>query len=92
MCGIFAFLNNNYDKERTYKLFMKGIGRGPDNSKFIYKLKNTVTSCDMNLSVGFHRLAINGYNDYSSDQPFNIDDCILICNGEIYNWKKIYKR
>ena len=91
MCGIFAFLNNNYDKETTYKLFMKGIGRGPDNSKFIYKLKNTVTSCDMNLSVGFHRLAINGYNDNSSDQPFNIDDCILICNGEIYNWKKIYK-
>ena len=35
------------------------------------------------------RLAINGL-DTISNQPFNIDDCILICNGEIYNYKKLF--
>lgn len=85
MCGIFAFLNNNYDEETTYNFFMKGKGRGPDTSNFIYKLYD-----NMKFSIGFHRLAINGYKDKVSDQPFNIDDCILICNGEIYNWKTIY--
>ena len=86
MCGIFAFLNNNYNEKITYSSFMKGIGRGPDISKFHYNWKK-----NMKLTIGFHRLAINGFNDYSSNQPFYIDDCVLICNGEIYNWKKIYK-
>jgi len=86
MCGIFAFLNNSYNKDTTQSLFMKGVNRGPDNSKLFYKWNSSV-----NLTVGFHRLAINGYNDTSSDQPFNIDGCMLICNGEIYNWKEIYK-
>ena len=86
MCGIFAFLNNSYNKEITQSLFIKGKNRGPDNCKLIYNWNSSI-----NLSVGFHRLAINGYNDVSSNQPFNIDDCMLICNGEIYNWKEIYK-
>ena len=86
MCGIFAFLNNNFNEQITYSIFMKGVNRGPDISKFIYNWKKK-----MKLTVGFHRLAINGYNDHSSDQPFYIDGCVLICNGEIYNWKKIYK-
>ena len=86
MCGIFAFLNNNYTESLTYSSFMKGVGRGPDISKFIYNWTE-----NMNLTIGFHRLAINGYNDDLSDQPFNIDDCVLICNGEIYNWKQIYE-
>ena len=86
MCGIFAFLNNSYSEDTTQSLFMKGLNRGPDNSKLFYKWKSS-----HNLTIGFHRLAINGYNDTSSDQPFNIDGCMLICNGEIYNWKEIYK-
>lgn len=86
MCGIFAFLNNNYDEKTTRSLFMKGANRGPDISNFYYNWKPGI-----NASIGFHRLAINGYNNTPSDQPFNIDGCMLICNGEIYNWKEIYK-
>ena len=26
----------------------------------------------------------------SSNQPFYLNNCWLICNGEIYNWKKLY--
>ena len=45
-----------------------------------------------NLSLfGFHRLAINGYKDSASNQPFDINNIILICNGEIYNWKELYQ-
>jgi asparagine synthase (glutamine-hydrolysing) len=89
MCGIFAILNNKYDESDTYKLFMKGAGRGPDMNKFI-KYEGW-TRENYNIDIGFHRLAINGYNDDMSDQPFEIKNCILICNGEIYNWKYLYE-
>jgi asparagine synthase (glutamine-hydrolysing) len=39
---------------------------------------------------GFHRLAINGLDDVSN-QPIIIDEIALICNGEIYNYKKLYE-
>ena len=45
-----------------------------------------------NVSLfGFHRLAINGYKDSASNQPFDINNIILICNGEIYNWEELYQ-
>jgi asparagine synthase (glutamine-hydrolysing) len=83
MCGIFLLLNNdnsftfNYVKEH----FEKGVKRGPENSKFTY--------LNDNLIYGFHRLAINGL-DETSNQPFFINDVMLICNGEIYNYKELY--
>ena len=83
MCGIFSILNNNFSKERVVKNFNKGKPRGPENSKII-ELEYP------NIFLGFHRLAINGYNDEMSNQPFFIDGIYLICNGEIYNWKKLY--
>ena len=82
MCGIFSILNNIYDSELIKKNFNKSQGRGPENSHII--------NVDNNI-LGFHRLAINGFNDESSNQPFNIDGIYLICNGEIYNWKQLYK-
>jgi len=41
------------------------------------------------MYLGFHRLAINGLNDLAN-QPLEINDIILICNGEIYNYKYLY--
>ena len=90
MCGIFAFLNNKKCQKCSYDYFMKGIRRGPDMSRFQYNLLNTDNKTS--ITMGFHRLAINGYGDDMSDQPFNIDDCTLICNGEIYNWKELYEK
>ena len=82
MCGIFSIINNTFDDDHIWKNFKKGAGRGPENS-VIKKYKNNI--------YGFHHLAINGYNDKSSLQPLETDDCILICNGEIYNWKELYQ-
>ena len=83
MCGIFAILNNTYEENRMLKNeFMKGQHRGPEYSVY----KNVMTQTE----VGFHRLAINGLNS-NSNQPLIVDDIVLICNGEIYNYKELYK-
>ena len=83
MCGIFTILNNNdtFDKEFITEQLNKAQHRGPDNS--------TINLSNNNF-VGFHRLSINGL-DSDSNQPFIMDNIILICNGEIYNYKQIYE-
>ena len=83
MCGIFSILNGNEISHDFVNIqFQKGQTRGPESSKLVKSLK---------LNMGFHRLAINGLNE-KSNQPFNIDDIMLICNGEIYNYKKLYEQ
>jgi asparagine synthase (glutamine-hydrolysing) len=85
MCGIFALLNsintgllNNTIIEEQ---FYKGKKRGPEYSKLEYNY--------LQMCLGFHRLAINGLN-IQSNQPIVYKDIILICNGEIYNYKNLY--
>ena len=82
MCGIFCLLG---DYKLTYKniinKFELGYPRGPEQS--------SLTKIAKNIIFGFHRLAINGYNIPTSEQPIHKVGCILICNGEIYNWKTI---
>ena len=82
MCGIFALLNsvntgllNNTIIEEQ---FYKGKKRGPEYSKLKYNY--------LQMCLGFHRLAINGL----SNQPIVYKDIVLICNGEIYNYKNLY--
>jgi asparagine synthase (glutamine-hydrolysing) len=85
MCGIFALLNyitNEETMKIVYEQFMKGSSRGPEFS--------TLETIDDTILFGFHRLAINGLNE-ASNQPFIIDGIALICNGEIYNYKDLYK-
>jgi len=82
MCGIFCLLNGDKQQEQFYKgQFNKGVNRGPEDSKFL---------AFHNVFMGFHRLAINGLNSISN-QPFNIKNIVLICNGEIYNYKYLYE-
>jgi len=82
MCGIFALLNNTrFTDNMINTQFEKGKNRGPEYSTLVKYLK---------VQLGFHRLAINGLNE-KSNQPITIDDIILICNGEIYNYKELYK-
>jgi asparagine synthase (glutamine-hydrolysing) len=83
MCGIFALLNNtNINSKIVNDEFMKGQGRGPEFSK--------LDTSYIKMTLGFHRLAINGLNE-ASNQPLVINDIVLICNGEIYNYKQLYK-
>jgi asparagine synthase (glutamine-hydrolysing) len=71
------------DAKKIRKHFMKGQGRGPENSVLKY---------DNNNAYGFHRLAINGYKNPLSEQPINLKNCMLICNGEIYNYKHLHEK
>jgi asparagine synthase (glutamine-hydrolysing) len=83
MCGIFALLNQeNIKLNGIENEFMKGKNRGPEFSK----LDNSY----MKMVLGFHRLAINGLNS-ESNQPIVINDVVLICNGEIYNYRDLYE-
>ena len=86
MCGIFAILNQEsiVNINKTMELFMQGKSRGPDNSVFYdHKYFKSI--------FGFHRLAINGLNN-ASNQPIEIKDIVLMCNGEIYNYRELYQR
>jgi len=81
MCGILALLNATEISPDIIKGFEKGKKRGPENSTISLFLKNTI--------MGFHRLAINGQEE-KDNQPLNVSNCVLICNGEIYNFKYLY--
>jgi asparagine synthase (glutamine-hydrolysing) len=83
MCGIFGILNNQSISMETIRTeFEKGRGRGPESFQLL--------NINIQAIFGFHRLAINGLNA-ASDQPIQIDDISLICNGEIYNYMELYK-
>lgn len=79
MCGIFAYFGDKPSQE-IKQHFLAIQHRGPDSTNF-----QEITP---QLRFGFHRLAINGL-DKISDQPMRLGKNILICNGEIYNFKKL---
>jgi asparagine synthase (glutamine-hydrolysing) len=77
MCGIFAYLG---EIPTFHKHFLSLNKRGPECSTIHIKDK---------ITFGFHRLMINGLES-DSNQPIHYDDIILICNGEIYNYKELW--
>ena len=79
MCGIFALIGNSCNESDIIKTFNKCNKRGPEFSK--------IENINNNL-LGFHRLAINGLSE-SGNQPFYYKHYVLICNGEIYNYKQL---
>ena len=86
MCGIYSFLNHKrqgLDLKNIRNGFLKGNLRGPEETT--EKIME-----DYDLYIGFHRLAINGFEDPNSSQPLESNNIVLICNGEIYNHKQIY--
>lgn len=87
MCGIYSILNYKQEKElgdvepNYYNSFMRSKHRGPDSSTF--------KIVDDKVILGFHRLAINGLGE-AGDQPFHSNGVYVICNGEIYNHKRLW--
>lgn len=79
MCGIFACFND--DSTKDYRSYFERLKhRGPDNS--------TYQTIDSYFQIGFHRLAIVDPFE-NSNQPFISDDWVVVCNGEIYNYKSL---
>jgi asparagine synthase (glutamine-hydrolysing) len=58
--------------------------RGPDESRFL-------SLGDEDVTMGFHRLSINGL-DAESGQPMLRNGVYLLCNGEIFNYKEIAEK
>ncbi len=78
MCGIIA-------SEEKIKDLRSGLekldGRGPDMTRVIEKNGKLLM---------FKRLAIMGLDELGM-QPFRYKDRILVCNGEIYNYKELFE-
>ena len=82
MCGIFFLHKKNLsvaDIGKVLKYFDRIKHRGPDNTK-----THTTNDC----FFGFHRLSIMDTTD-KGNQPFSQDGYVVICNGEIYNYKTL---
>ena len=88
MCGIFAIINadeslmNNV--ETINKIIYENNKRGPETKSEYYDKESRVY-------MAFHRLAINGIDD-NSNQPLFHEDCFLIGNGEIFNFKELQEK
>ena len=86
MCGIFFYYGDKIKltNEELIKAFMLIKYRGPDETKDLHNIGDKYNK----INFGFHRLSINGL-DKESGQPMNFLDCVLMCNGEIYNFKEL---
>lgn len=80
MCGIFAYIGSESSDESMRKSAELIRHRGPDETR-----EEKIAD---NILFIFHRLSINGLN-YISGQPMHYGNCVLICNGEIYNYKSL---
>lgn len=86
MCGIFAYLSNKTKNVLNIEnAFQRTNNRGLDN----HELK----SIHPYLIFGFHRLSIND-TSFKGNQPLYHPNkpYVLICNGEIYNYKFLYQK
>lgn len=83
MCGILWCLIADDEGRRLEEVeerFHRLSHRGPDATK-------SMTVCDKHF-IGTHRLAIINTDD-SGNQPFELDGCFLVCNGQIYNYESL---
>jgi asparagine synthase (glutamine-hydrolysing) len=86
MCGIVGFVSDHPEEELIKNLTNSISHRGPD--KIDYKIINVN---NFYLHLGSSRLAINGLHD--GDMPMqDLDENVLIYNGEIYNTDEINLR
>ena len=83
MCSIMGVCGSGYIKDFTKAQFEECFGRtlsrGPDMSRVI--------ETESGL-LAFHRLAIMDLSE-TGMQPFERDGNALVCNGEIYGFRKI---
>ena len=85
MCGIFLHLSEG-DLDIENVKVVKNEHRGPDST-----VEKVITSSNKTIYFQFHRLAINGLTE-SGNQPMEIGNKVLMCNGEIYNYKELAEK
>jgi asparagine synthase (glutamine-hydrolysing) len=82
MCGIVAIIGKTLSSHRMMQLIKTLKSRGPEGAALL--IRN-------NVQLGFTRLAINDISK-NGMQPMTSGDLSWICNGEVYNYKKLAKR
>ncbi|MBO5489633.1 MAG: asparagine synthase B [Eubacterium sp.] len=81
MCSILGYMGKDISKEEVEKALLETIKRGPDAQQ--------VEETEFGY-FGFARLAIMGLSQEGM-QPFHRDNNIVVCNGEIYGFRKLKK-
>ena len=79
MCAIMGFTKKSRTREEILPYFDRTLSRGPDMSSVVETPSGWLC---------FHRLAIMGL-DESGMQPFSLDGDMVVCNGELYGWRKL---
>ncbi|MDD5954419.1 MAG: asparagine synthetase B, partial [Firmicutes bacterium] len=78
MCSIMGYCGSGAAFDVFKKGFDRTVSRGPDDSRVIDTGKGL---------LGFHRLSIMGLTP-SGMQPFELEGSYIVCNGELYGFKK----
>ncbi len=78
MCSIMSYCGSGADMDLFLSGFVRTKSRGPDDSRIIDTGEGL---------LGFHRLSIMGLTP-SGMQPFSLNGCYCICNGELYGFEK----
>src|ERR1044072_9116878 len=92
MCGFAGILNS---KENISSGYLKSVAkvvsfRGPDSTDIRVFNNDLQIAEDGSCGFFFNRLSIIDLHT-RSNQPFERDNCMLLFNGEIYNYKTIKK-
>ena len=78
MCCVMGFLSDRYSADQIRPYFDRTKSRGPDDTR--------IEPAGRGL-LCFHRLAIMGLHDEGM-QPFSLGKNKVVCNGELYGWRK----
>ena len=81
MCSIMGYKGGSVAYDKFKQHFDRTISRGPDMQRIIQY---------SDITLGFERLAIMGLTEEGM-QPFELNDNALVCNGEIYGFRKLKK-
>ncbi|MBQ2680172.1 MAG: asparagine synthase B [Firmicutes bacterium] len=82
MCSIMGYCGKVLDYDLFKKCFDKTVSRGPDDTRITDTGKGV---------LGFHRLSIMGLTP-SGMQPFELNGSYVVCNGELYCFKREKKK
>ncbi|MCR5474454.1 MAG: asparagine synthase B [Lachnospiraceae bacterium] len=79
MCSVMGYLGSKLTVEDLKPFFDRTVSRGPDMQRF-EKVPGAI--------LGFERLSIMGLSEEGM-QPFEHGGSMVVCNGEIYGFRKI---
>ncbi len=81
MCSILAYCSAQADPQVVAEMLARTISRGPDDSRLLETAHG---------SLGFNRLSIMGLTAEGM-QPFVLDGNAVVCNGELYGFRRLRK-